>query len=157
MSKKKQKTADSQSMSEAEVFRMKAPNYLVCFMDTCPLHSQCLRWHVGQYADPHLTSYTAVNPRNASMGNAECPMFRDKTPMVMKRGLTQMYHEMPQYKAYNIRHRLFALFGHKPYYEMRNGTRLISPDQQQLIEQVCRENGWPDPVVYDGEQEGWNW
>jgi hypothetical protein len=40
---------------------------------------------------------------------------------------------------------------------MRRGDRLITPEQQQQIEQVCRRNGWQGELNYDGEEEDWAW
>ena len=43
------------------------------------------------------------------------------------------------------------------YFEMRNGTRLISADDEAAIAAICRSHGWDGPLVYDGEEEGMRW
>jgi hypothetical protein len=40
---------------------------------------------------------------------------------------------------------------------MRKGERLITPDQQKVIEQVMRANNWEGPIKYDGEVEDYLW
>ena len=40
---------------------------------------------------------------------------------------------------------------------MRNGTRLISTDDETAIAAICRSHGWEGPFVYDGEEEGLQW
>jgi len=40
---------------------------------------------------------------------------------------------------------------------MRNGTRLISADDETAIAAICRSHGWEGPLVYDGEEEGLQW
>ena len=142
---------------QEEAFRAKVDHYLVCFVDNCPLHEQCLRWLVGQYVDAGLPSYNAVNPRNPKNGGDECAMFRPNRRVVMKRGFTNMYHEMPGYMERRIRQALIDEFGRKPYFEMRKGIRLVTPEQQQLITAICRRIGWQGTIVYDGEQEEWAW
>ena len=142
---------------QEEELKKKAKSYLVCFIESCPLHDQCLRWLVGRYADPRLPAFNAVNPVNSRNGGEECRMFRRAQRVVMKRGFTNMYHEMPGYVEHRIRRDLIAAFGRKQYFEMRKGDRLVTPDQQQTILDTCRHHGWQGPIVYDGEQESWAW
>ena len=40
---------------------------------------------------------------------------------------------------------------------MRNGKRLIIPEDQEIIAAVCRLHGWNGPFVYDGEEEDGLW
>lgn len=49
--KTKKKNNVVSELTQEEAFRQKVGHYLVCFTDQCPLHDQCLRWLVGQYAD----------------------------------------------------------------------------------------------------------
>lgn len=143
--------------TQEEVFREKADHYIVCFLDHCPLHDQCLRWRVGRYADTTRVVFSSVNARNPKFANEHCDMFRPNNRAVMKRGFIHMYHEMPGYMERNIRRMLINLFGRKQYFEMRRGDRLITPEQQQQIQNTCRANGWQGSIVYDGEQEDWLW
>lgn len=145
------------TVEEENAFRAKARNYLVCFNDNCPLHEECMRWFAGLYVDPNLTAYTSVNPRNPQNGGEQCQNFRKKKRVVMKRGLTQLYHEMPSYMEHQIRMHLQSIWGRKQYFEMRKGVRLITPEQQNDVQSVCHFHGWTGPIVYDDETEDWNW
>ena len=84
-------------------------------------------------------------------------MFRPNRKAVMKMGFKNMYHDMPGYMERSIRRRLIDLFGHKQYFEMRKGDRLITPAQQQQIQDTCRAHGWQGPINYESEQEDWLW
>lgn len=153
----KNKDIDVASKQEADIMREKAENYLVCFIDGCPLRESCLRWVAGQYVDPKLMVRTAINPRNPLMGVEGCPKYREKVCVKMMRGMTRLYHEMPGYMESGIRNELIAHFGRKRYFQMRKGEVLINPDDQQFIAQVCQKHGWTAPLVYDGEEEDWLW
>ena len=48
-------------LTQEEIFREKVDHYEVCFIDHCPLHEQCLRWLVGQYADTTRVMFTSIN------------------------------------------------------------------------------------------------
>lgn len=149
--------AKIKTKTQEELFREKSEHYLVCFLDHCPLREQCLRWLVGQYADPSLVVYTAINPRNPKFGGKDCEMFRLNQRAVMKRGFLSMYHDMPGYMEKHIRWQLIGKFGRRKYFEMRKGDRLITPSEQQVIQDICRANGWEGPINYDAEQEDWLW
>ena len=145
------------SMPEPDIMREKAEHYLVCFIDGCPLHKTCLRWVVGQYANQQTVAYTAINPRNPMMGNDSCPKYREMVRVKMMRGMTQFYHEMPGFMERYIRNSLIAHFGRTRYFQMRKGDKFIYPADQQAIERICRQQGWTGPMVYDGEDEDWQW
>ena len=143
--------------SQEEVFREKTHNYLVCFIESCPLKEQCLRWLVGQYADTMPFAQKSINPRNPQIGGEQCVKFRPNTRVVKKQGMTHFYYDMPGRMEHNIRQELIWHFGRTQYCEMRNGKRLISPEDQEVIAAVCRSHGWDGPFVYDSEQEDWLW
>ena len=153
----KNKINDVVSKAEADIMREKVSGYLVCFIDGCPLHKTCLRWVVGQYANQQTVAYTAINPRNPMMGNDSCPKYREMVRVKMMRGMTQFYHEMPGFMERDIRNSLIAHFGRTRYFQMRKGERLITPDQQKVIEQVMRANNWQGPIKFDGEVEDYLW
>lgn len=140
-----------------DIFRERANNYLVCFIDQCPLCSKCLRYLVGQYAVPDRPTYLAANPRNPQVGNEQCILFREDVRVTMKKGFKNMYLDMPGRMEKAIRRELIAWLGRNEYFQMRRGDRLITPEDQQLISSVCRKHGWNAPIVYDGEQEDFVW
>ena len=48
--------------------------YTVCYADTCPLRTQCLRWLVGQQMPHTYSSYRCVNPHFEGVaGNCRLP------------------------------------------------------------------------------------
>ena len=142
---------------EETAFREKAANYLVCFIDHCPLHEECLRWQAGHYVSSSPYAQKSVNPHHAGVATEQCPLFRKKERIVLKRGLTRLYLDMPSRVEYAVRQQLYQEFGRKYYFEMRKGDRPITPEQQQVILDTCRHFGWQGPIVYDSEEEGFAW
>ena len=148
------KTAAQQ---QEEAFREKAKHYHLCYIDQCPLHDQCLRWILGQYTNPMPYVCLSINPYHPKTGTKDCEMFRHSERVLMKRGMTRMFIDMPTRMERNIRNQLIGMWGRKRYFEMRRGDRPITPAQQQDITDVCQFYGWTGPIVYDGEEEGWQW
>ena len=143
--------------SQEEVFREKANHYLKCFIESCPLKEQCLRWLVGLYADTLPFVQTSMNPRNPKVGGEHCEKFRPNVRSVMKKGMTHFYLDMPGRMEKAIRQELIWSFGRTQYFEMRKGQRLITPEDQEIIAHVCQANGWNGPLIYDDEEEDWLW
>ena len=154
---KNQNQEKSAAELQEEAFRKKVDHYLVCFIESCPLHEQCLRWLVGQYADTMPLAYNAINPRNPVIGGEKCEMFRKNQRVKMKRGLKHLYHEMPGYMEHRIRLLRIQMWGRKKYFEIRRGDRLITPEQQEDVVDACHHHGWQGPIVFDGEEEDWLW
>lgn len=143
--------------TEADIFREKAESYLVCFNGQCPRCESCLRYLVGKFAKEQPMALIAVNPRHPQVATSECPMFRHREQVMMKRGLTHFYDEMPGRLEHIVRHNLIAAFGRKYYFEMRKGERLITPENQNCIADICRSLGWTGELHYDREQLSYDW
>ena len=155
---KEKKEQQPQAMpSQEEAIRGKVHNYSLCFIESCPLKEQCLHWLVGQYADTLPIVQKSMNPRNPQIGGESCVKYRPNVRAIKKKGMTQFYVDMPGRMEHNIRQELIWHFGRTQYFEMRNGKRLISPEDQVVIAAVCRSHGWNGPFVYDDEQEDWLW
>ena len=145
-------------MSKNEIFEKAAENYLLCFSSHCPLHDHCLRYAVGEHVSPSLKAVTAMHPRYEHAADGQCPLFRDSAPVKMKVGMKQhFYAEMPARKAAAIKKRLIALSSRATYYRYHNGLKPISPTLLASIEQICREEGWTAPLLFDSEVTDYVW
>jgi hypothetical protein len=56
-----------------------------------------------------------------------------------------------------IKGQLIATYGRTIYYEYRNGKRLISPQKQAYIREVCQQCGWMKEPQYDDFVEDYLW
>ena len=153
----KSKETKTVAQLKEKIFREKAQSFYMCFIDDCPLHGQCLKWLIGQYADTNYQYLLSVNPRNPQVGGENCVLFQPDKRVKMKRGMTRFYHDMPGHLERSIRSALISAFGRRHYFEMRRGDRLITPDQLNTIINTCHRFGWTAPLIFDGEDEDWIW
>lgn len=144
-------------MNREESLSKHSKNYLPCFIDSCPRHKLCLHWLTGQHTTDTNPNITIVNPLNPEVKANKCPFYREAVLVDYARGMMHFYDDMPSRFERYIKARLIHLFTRKRYYEYRNGTRLISPDVQQQIAAVCRENGWEGDLHYDAWEEDFLW
>lgn len=144
-------------MTEKEVFSHKAPNYLLCFINECPRRATCLRWLVGQELQSNDYNILSVNPMHPEVKANKCALYREKKHVRYAKGMMHFYDEMTRSQEIGIKHRLIVHYGRRQYYEYRRGERLISPEMQEFISQVCKEHGYTKELRYDGWQDDYAW
>ena len=144
-------------MTEKEIFSHKAPNYLLCFINECPRRASCLRWLVGQELQSNDYNILSVNPMHPEVKANKCALYREKKHVRYAKGMMHFYDEMTRSQEVGIKHRLIVHYGRRQYYEYRRGERLISPEMQAFIGQVCKEHGYTKELRYDGWQDDYAW
>jgi hypothetical protein len=144
-------------MTEKEIFSHKAPNYLLCFINECPRRATCLRWLVGQELQSNEYNILSVNPMHPEVKANKCALYREKKHVRYAKGMMHFYDEMTRSQEVGIKHRLIVHYGRRQYYEYRRGERLISPEMQEFIGQVCKEHGYTKELRYDGWQDDYAW
>ena len=144
-------------MTEKEIFSHKAPNYLLCFINECPRRATCLRWLVGQELQSNDYNILSVNPMHPEVKPNKCALYREKKHVRYAKGMMHFYDEMTRSQEIGIKHRLIVHYGRRQYYEYRRGERLISPEMQAFIGQVCKEHGYTKEIRYDGWQDDYAW
>lgn len=144
-------------MTDLELFREKADNYIVCFANDCPLHAHCLRWRVGQVASDTVRQQTVVNPHHPDNCNAHCKFYRNDRPVLVGIGMAGFFHDMPHYQELAIKKDIIGHFTRTRFYRMRKGTIPVSPDDQSLIAAICRQHGWTAEPRYDHYKELYLW
>ena len=144
-------------MTEKEIFSHKAPNYLLCFINECPRRATCLRWLVGQELQSNEYNILSVNPMHPEVKANKCALYREKKHVRYAKGMMHFYDEMTRSQEVGIKHRLIVHYGRRQYYEYRRGERLISPEMQEFIGQVCKEHGYMKEPHYDGWQDDYAW
>ena len=146
-------------MTDKELFVAKAASgYVVCYVESCPLREQCLRWLVGQETPVSETYCTCVNPHGAGTATESCPHHRPSQKVAMAQGMTRIFtDDMSKRLEQGVRNTLIARHNRNCYFEFRNGKRLIPPSTQEEIRQLFRQFGWNGDVTFDGFVEDYEW
>ena len=142
-----------------ELLIEKAKNgYTVCYVDNCPLRTQCLRWQVGQHVPNTNSTYNCVNPHFEGVATADCPMYRNDQKVRFAKGMLHTFtSDMPKRVEPAVRSGIIGMTNRTYYFEYRNGTRLIPPTLQDAIRDLFRENGWTEEVRFDSYVEDYDW
>ena len=148
---------EKQIQQNETAFRAQVPHYLLCFVDSCPLHRQCLRWLAGRYAPTDQQSIVSINPRHPQTADGSCHHYRKAVKCKMARGLKHFYNDKPRRMEHDIKNALIGRYGRTIYYQYHNGRRLIPPAMQADLVALCRHCGWTAEPRYDGWEDDWQW
>lgn len=142
---------------DEKLLKEKAKHYLVCYYEPCQQREHCLRWLAGPYVPETDMVQTCVNMTSKEVREGRCPFYKPDTPVMMGRGFTHLYDNMPKRIGTAIRLELDEYYGHTTYYKYRNGLLPVNPDMQRHIAEVCRKHGWEEAPVYDNTTEEYDW
>lgn len=130
--------------------------FALCGDTECACAGTCLR-HIAYLQQVETAKVmTMVNPRFCAKDNT-CAFYRDATPVVYARGFTQMQKRMLPEQYDKFLWKLIAHFGRNPYFERRNGKRLLPPSEQELIAEVARQVGMTEEFKFDTYEYRYNW
>lgn len=144
-------------MTKDEVFKKQAEKELICLNEICEKREHCLRWQLREYVAKDRMTLTCINPRHKDVAKGNCSWYLNDKKIRMAKGMMQFYDEMPRKMEVLIKGQLIAAYGRTIYYEYRNGKRLISPQKQAYIREVCQKCGWMKEPQYDGFVEDYLW
>ncbi len=122
--------------------------WAICYQSDCPLAETCLRRHAAKLAPATLEQHATVLP--AARQGEHCNLFVADEPVVVARGMTNIFNNVEPYHVPRLRNMLEACFGSRAqYYRYRSGRYEITPQQQERVAAVFRSFGYTQPPVYD--------
>lgn len=79
----------------------------------------------------------------------QCPMYSHLHIVRYAKGFLKMEQNLPRAVFDTMKRALLEHLGKNPYYEMRKGSRLISPNVQQLFATLFLQQGITEPYPFD--------
>lgn len=149
-------TQKETTMNEDNIYRNMPWDYALCFTEGCELAENCLRHLAAKYGNSSKPIVRTVNPR-VNSGGKSCPYYRPKKTVTVAYGMLHTFDKVLAADIANIRRTLKDYFRNTSYYLRRNGEHAISPEEQQFVNAVFREHGYPDGAVFDRYVEELAW
>ena len=113
------------SIAKELLIKKAQEGYTVCYVDACPLRTQCLRWQVGPHVPNTHSTYRCVNPHFEGVASTECPMYRSDQKVRFARGMLHIFTgDMPKRVEPAVRYGVIKKTNRTYYFEYRNGSRL---------------------------------
>ena len=127
-----------------------------CGEAECACAGACLR-HIAYLQQVEAAKkFMVVNPRFCTKDET-CAFYRDATPVVYARGFTRMQKRMLPDQYDKFLWKLMAHFGRNPYFERRNGKRVLPPAEQELVAEVARQVGVTEEFKFDKYEYLYSW
>lgn len=120
-----------------------------CLNSTCLRASKCVRYQMSLLAPRDRKFFPALNPVATGADGERCTVFVAEEPLQFARGITHLVDQVPMVYAQAISRQIRNYLGRNTYYRIMNKTRLISPEEQNLIKGIFRRNGVTQDPVYD--------
>lgn len=106
--------------------------FRMCANTQCAQAASCLRHLALEACDEETV--TVINPKRTSAEG--CAYYRQPAVVRMAKGMMKVIKSLPVSDSRAFCDALWAKFHKNPYYEMRNGKRLITPAQQAVIRRL---------------------
>ena len=132
-------------------------NYEVCLRNECPLKETCLRQLGAQEPRKQLNYIRIVNPCLVKNVTDKCQFYRSNKPVRVAYGITHIFDYVPSIKHDVLYHAVKYYFGKWNYYRVYHRERPIMPHEQEAIQQIFKNNGVTEPVVFEEYKEIINW
>ena len=131
-------------------------NVAHCSSNCCKVADLCRRAMGYKTITTEDKTLKMVNPM-LTTNDESCPMYSHLHTVRFAKGFMKLQGEMSRTKFDALKQKLLAHYGKNPYYEMRKGMRLISPEDQSYITEAVSKTGATisDPFDEYVEQEVW--
>jgi len=122
--------------------------YLVCFNKECPQCGECLRYAAGAEISKKRTMGLTVYP--SALQDGKCRYYRTSEKVELAWGLNAMHAHIPHHLHATVRRKITAYLGSVgTYYRYHDGTRKLSPAQQEDIKKMLADMGCPVERPFD--------
>ena len=123
------------------------PSWDYCFNNHCTKCEECLRYHSGSEIPDDRQRGHAIFP-NAVQEDG-CPFFRADEPVQMATGFINENNPAMRQAFISLRHDIENITGGGgSYYLYRNGSKWLTPKQQEQMRKLFVDAGYPEPT-YD--------
>lgn len=131
-------------------------NYPVCQFDKCKVAATCLHQLVFSKVMETNTVLHLLNPNMCSK-TGNCRFYRNSEPVAYACGFTNFQMRMFPRQYQEFMEILKGVFGRNAYFERRNGTRAMSPQEQEIVLDALKEVGVTEDLRFDRYEENVNW
>lgn len=131
--------------------------FLMCLNRECSKSDNCLRQLVERSVPQEIERWNIVSLKYLAALTDDCPYYKAAEKVRFAKGFIQMLENLPYKQMQLAVHRLMDFFGRRMYYRVRKGERLLSPAEQQNIQNILGSCGVSQPQKFDAYIERYEW
>lgn len=134
------------------------PNsYSICLNRECPKADTCLRQIIEQHIPAEVERWIVISPKLLANMQGACPYYRSSKKVRYAQGFIKMLENLPHNQMRTVISQLMGCFGRRTFYRVRKGERLLSPDEQRKVLNICKNCGASPVQEFDKYIEGYDW
>lgn len=131
--------------------------FIHCLNPQCPQAATCLRHIAYELAPKDKPYFNIINPKSQIGTVLSCPHYLSDEPIRYAKGFRKLIDLLTIGKEANFRNTVISSFGRKNYYLTRNGDRLLSPAEQQVILNAAHKAGLSTDDLFDEYEYHYSW
>ena len=119
-----------------------------CFNATCPMKEDCLRFITGTHLPKDRLFGPAIYP--TAIIHGQCQFFKQAKVIKGAWGFKSILHDVKAKDIAALRQAIKNFVGSNgSYYKYNNGQRLLTPEQQATIIQICKAHNYHENLTFD--------
>lgn len=131
-------------------------NHILCVKSDCPKRDTCIRYQTYLQTGEADEQITILNPRLLP-SDGSCYRHAVSVTVQDALGFRQVLKRIPECQKKPVYDALMAHFGKNPYYDRRNGIHPITPEEQDYVRSVFREQDVTEENLFDGYRDRTEW
>lgn len=144
-------------MKEKIDFSEVPTSYAMCLNRECPKADTCLRQIAEQIIPSDIERWTIISPKFLASLDGACPHYRSSKKVRYAKGFLKILENLPHNQMRMVISQLTGCFGRRTFYRVRKGERLLSPDEQRMVLNVCKNCGATSIQEFDSYIEDYSW
>lgn len=128
------------------------PKYFkFCLRDDCPLAEKCLRHEAAAVViENNVRSLTVLNPKLMAEEKENCKEYISTEPKKCGKGFLKFLSNLSVSENKRIASLLeSACSSQRQYYRIRNGEKLVSPEEQEELQKFLKSKGADVTITFD--------
>lgn len=132
--------------------------YGLCLNGDCPMAATCLR-HLALAALPADRNFARILLPHRCMADADgkYPHYHSNAKVRYARGFTRVLDTFPVKMLEAFRDSLIRAYPRNKYFNMRRGTILLTPREQEFIIRTAHNKGFQGEFTFDKYEEHYLW
>lgn len=133
-------------------------NHVLCQNSECRNAKDCLRQLAYEQAlERRQELFHVLNPTVFPENDSSCSKFKAAEKLTFAWGIKNILENIPYQNAISIKRDLISHFGRAKYYRFYRKERAISPDEQNQIKRIFKQNGVEEDIQFESYTEEFEW
>lgn len=132
-------------------------NFARCFNTQCAKADNCLHRLAALHDTPEYPTIRIINPMCIPADSSKCTYFISSEKIHVAWGIKHLFDNVLHKDVQTIKSQLFAHFSKGKYYRFYREECYLTPEDQNFIRKVFRQNGIKEEPAFDAFSDEYRW